>query len=97
MACCQVVEQDVLDTDADQFDCEDCPLAAAQDALWPENAEAWTVFIELGQRVVREWGLAGSVWQTVIEGRTRQEAKDLMERIATIYDVMVPAEAPKAD
>jgi len=90
VSCCQFAEDDEIETDPDVFDCVACPVAQAAQDLWPENAEAWDLFQRLATRLVVDVGLAAPGFQRVTEGFSVTEVHDLVERLATIYDLVMP-------
>ncbi len=85
-----MVDADVLETDGEQFDCSTCALAAAQAGLRPENAEAWRVYGQIARRFIVDAGLGSHVMTHCLAGRDAEDALDLMDRLALIYDELVP-------
>ncbi len=85
----------MLATDNEQFDCTACELAIAQAALWPENAEAWRVFLSVARRFIADTHLTPVVLAQHLAGRDEEHALDLIDRLALIYDMVVPS--PKGE
>jgi hypothetical protein len=97
VACCQVVDQDVLDTDAEQFDCETCPFVEMQATLDRDNEEAWSVYGRLGSRFLVDFGLIPDTLRRLVDGWPSAEVVDLMERLSVIHDVINPPPPPAQD
>jgi hypothetical protein len=70
-----VVDQEVLETDADAFDCTTCPLAAQQAALYRENVDAWHIFHTVGRRVVVQLGMGPEVFRQCVKDREPDEIR----------------------
>jgi hypothetical protein len=88
-----VVDQEVLETDADAFDCTTCPLAAQQAALYRENVDAWHIFHTVGRRVVVQLGMGPEVFRQCVKDREPDEIVDLLDRLSLIHDVLDPPKA----
>jgi hypothetical protein len=85
-----LVDQEVLDTDAEHFDCATCPVAEAQSTLDRENVEAWQLYGRVCTRFAVDVGLVGDVLRAHVEGWPAADVVDLMERFAVLYDVLSP-------
>ena len=70
--------------------CDTCPVSDAQQALWPENADAWAIFQRLAQRFVVDAGLTPMLLTALTTDRDPQETVDLLERLTELYDIVVP-------
>lgn len=96
LACCQLVEPDVLETDAALFDCDTCAVAQALADLWPENVVAWTFFHRLSSRLVRDTHLAGELLRSYTADWDPDAIADLIDRLALVHDVLVPVKQDTA-
>lgn len=81
--------------EADGFDCETCPVTHARAAVWPENLDAWEVFMKLASRVVVEHHLGSHVFARLTDDYAPDALEDLIERLDRIQHLLVPP--PKAD
>jgi len=91
LACCQLVpEEDACETDAEQFDCETCPVQAALGALDDPNARAWRLFHQIAQRFVVDAQIGGEVFRLLTAQDDTESASELLERLAIIYDFLMP-------
>ena len=93
VACCQTAELEVLETEPQLFDCDDCELKCAQANLWPENAEAWAIFVSVARRFVADVHLGAYVLERQLADYTTDDALDILERLSLIYDLVSPAPA----
>jgi hypothetical protein len=96
-ACCQFVDQDVLDTDPDEFDCDTCVVRDRQADLWPENADAWRLYHQLVTRFLVDGQLLPVALTRLTADMTLEAFTDALDRLAVIYDVLQPPKAESAD
>lgn len=95
--CCQHADEETVESDCEEFDCETCPVYEALQALWPENLEAWTLFHRLACRVSADYQMTSPVLAAVLRERDAEESLDLLDRFATIYDLVYPPPPKKPD
>jgi len=88
--CCQTVSPDVLETDAQEFNCDTCVVRQRFDGLDPENAEAWGAFQTCATRFCVESRSTGAVLTRIGESLETEAFADLVARISLIYDGVVP-------
>jgi hypothetical protein len=79
----------------DAYNCDTCPVRAKQDALDDDNRQAVAIWAKVGKRLVLEHGLAGWLLTPLTRGWTDDAKADLVERLAVIYDALLPP--PKGD
>jgi len=72
------------------YDCQNCPVAEAREALAPENAEAWALFWRVCRRLTLDLALGGALIAKALEELNAEDSFDLVERLSTIYDICVP-------
>jgi hypothetical protein len=90
-ACAALATDDELETDPEAYDCgDDCPVAAALDALWPENADAWRVFHQVVSRFTVEFHLGGEALRRLTGELEADAFEALLERLSLIYDLLYP-------
>lgn len=77
-------------SDPEAFNCETCPVRTLQAALDRDSQRALTIWAHIGRRFVLEHGLAGWTLQRLTRGWTDEEQTDLIERLALLYDMLVP-------
>ena len=84
-SCCLWATPEELETDAEAFDCETCPVRAWQQRLSDEDRTALRLFKALTRPGVQDMGLVPVVFE--VEGLvlTRPEARGLLERLAVLY------------
>jgi hypothetical protein len=77
--------------DAQNFDCQTCPLAERLEALDAENAEAWRIFGRIYSRLALDMpGFVEPFLARVLADYDTDDALDLSERLGVIYDVLNP-------
>lgn len=90
MTCCQLADDEVVEQEAEQFDCAACPVRERMTGLDAENREAWSAYQTCANRFVVDYQ-AGPV---LLDRLTRDwDADDfvaLMERLRIIYDTLQP-------
>lgn len=93
--CCQRLTADELNELAAEgrtLDCGRCEYAAKHDALWPQNAEAWSIYQSLCGRTVGLLELHGWLFLALTEGWTTEERQDVLARLDVIHTVCSPEE-----
>ncbi len=95
LTCCQFVDDEVLETDGDYFDCETCAVADAVASLDPDNAEAWHLYGRVCTRFAVDFGMVPDVLRPLVAGWSPDAVADLFDRFAVMYDVLQPP--PKAE
>lgn len=90
LACCQFVDQDVLDTDPTEFDCDTCPVRERQADLWPENVAAWRLYHQLITRFLVDGQMLGTVFDRLTRELDVESFSDTLDRLAVMYDVLQP-------
>lgn len=95
LPCCLFASDEEVETDAQEFDCQACPVRDHLDGLWPENRAAWTLYQRIVNRLTYDCGLIGSLFESAVQGADFEERVELMQRLAIIYDALVPVSAPK--
>lgn len=93
--CCQTSDDEVLEGDADQFDCNQCPLMEAYDGLQPENREAWGLFKRLCSRFTHEFHVVPVLMERAIAEMEFDDAVELSQRLSVIYDGLYPPKPEK--
>jgi hypothetical protein len=64
----------------------------AIDGLWPENAHAWRVYHQIVSRFGIDFGgVTAWLLDRVTDGMDPEDAVELVERLALIYDTLNPA------
>lgn len=81
---------EVVEQERDSYDCNTCRLLEMQEALWPENAEAWEAYGPCSTPFVTERGLAPVVFRRCIAHRPWDEVLDLLDRLSIIEGVLRP-------
>ena len=94
--CCQFADQDVIDTDAEHFDCQTCPVPAAFAWLDADNVEAWRIYGQCCTRFAVDLGLVPVHFQALIAGMGPDAVDDLMQRLAVIHDVLSPRQVQES-
>lgn len=96
--CAAFATDEEIQSDPDVYDCgEDCPVHAALEDLWPENAEAWRLYHSLVSRFVADLGAGAEALRRATSGVADGEAwAELLERLSLIYDLLCPPSTPAA-
>jgi hypothetical protein len=92
-----MVDQDVLDTDAEHFDCETCPVRCMQGTLDAPNWEAWDIYHRLHARLVVDLKLAPVLFPVLVNGWPAPDVLELTERLAILHDVLAPMQSQNED
>lgn len=77
-------------SDPDAFNCDTCPVRQKQEALDAPTRRALGIWATVGRRFVLEHGLAPWVLTPLTRGWTDDDKADLIDRLAMIYDTLVP-------
>jgi hypothetical protein len=96
-ACCLFATDEELESDAELFDCDDCPVREALEGLWPENAEAWRVFRQIATQFTVDLHAGNEVLRRLTGGLDDEAFGALLDRLSLIYTLLYPPPAAKAD
>lgn len=80
----------MLATEPDAFDCATCERRIQTEALDDANREAWGLWLALGTRFVKDYGLGRWVIERACEGQAQDDIEDLVARLSVIYDTLCP-------
>ena len=83
--------------EADQFDCDTCPLAASVQALDGSNAEAWSLYRRVYSRLNVEWGLVPDLFRRLVAGMDDDDVLELVDRLSLIFGILNPPPQPGPD
>lgn len=72
------------------FDCTRCERRAWLDRLDDANRDAWEVWLSMGTRLVKEFGLGPLLLARACEGRASEDVDDLVARLSVLYDTLCP-------
>lgn len=88
------MDEETRETDAQEFDCETCPVALAFEGLWPENRAAWG----LSRRLLTRFTVDLHALPIALDRATRdlpaEDFLDLLDRLTMIYDALAPPPPP---
>lgn len=96
--CCQVLSAAELHELAEEgrpLDCGACDHAAKQAALWPVNADAYSIYRSLCGRTVGLLELHGWLFLSLTAGWTLDEQQDALARLDVIQSVLSPDESAR--
>lgn len=96
--CCRLLSADELnelEEEGRPLDCGACVYAAKHDALWPQNADAWSIYRSLCGRTVGLLELHGWLFLALTEGWTTAERQDALARLDVIQAVVSPEETAR--
>lgn len=96
--CCQRLSAEELQDLADEgrpVSCGACDYAARQDELWPQNAEAWSLYRTLCGRTVGMLDLHGYVFLALTKDLSDDDRLDVLARLDVIHDVLSPTEGDR--
>lgn len=88
--CCLTADDDVIETDAQEFNCETCEVKTRRAALDPENTRAVDVFGQCVTRFCRETQTSALVLGCLTANDSPEQVVDLVARLEVLYDVFVP-------
>jgi hypothetical protein len=83
-----------VETDAELFDCDDCPVREALEGLWPENADAWRMFHRVVTRFAVDMHAGAEIMRRLAVDIDADDFGDLVDRFSLIYDLLYPPAAP---
>ncbi len=90
-SCCQFADDELLESDGQQFDCTTCTAPERLEELDPANREAWQVFGQVVSRLcVDVPGLVSPILARVVSDKSGDDATDLLQRMTLIYDAVSP-------
>ncbi len=98
--CCQRLSAEELNDLADEgrpVSCATCEYAARQDALWPQNVEAYTIYRALCGRTVQVLDLHGWLFLALTQNMGNEERLDMLARLDVIHAVLSPDERTERD
>lgn len=90
LPCCQFVDQDVIDSEPDDFDCDTCHLQIEFARLDTENARAWDLYGRLCSRFAVDAGIVPDLLRNLVDGWSPSDVVDALERCAVVHDVLNP-------
>lgn len=88
--CCLTADREVVETDAQEFQCDTCEVKARREALDPENVRAVDVFGRCVTRFCRETQTSALVLKCLTAQDSPEQVVDLVARLDVLYDVFVP-------
>lgn len=91
--CCQVLTTEELNELAEEgrpLDCGVCDYGTRQDALWPQNAEAWSIYRSLCGRTVGMLELHGWLFLALTSDLSTTDRQDVLARLDVIHAVLSP-------
>ena len=94
ISCCQFADDEALEAEPELYNCDGCPIIAAVEDLEPSNAEAWALFQRLATRFVVDAALVPEMFRRLTEDYSVDDFDDLTERLALIYDIVMPEKKP---
>ena len=92
--CCQLADAEIIEQEADQFDCSACPLLEHSAMLDDENREAWSLYRACCNRFTHDLHAGSVVLDRLTQHLSADEFADCAERLRIIYDVMQPRKEP---
>ena len=99
-SCCQLMKAEELNervAEGRPMDCGACEYAARQEALWPQNGEAWALYRSLCGRTVSLLDLHGYLFLELTSDMTREERLDMLARLDVIHAVLSPEGSARGD
>jgi hypothetical protein len=88
--CCQVAPDELLEQEAEQYDCSACLLQQQVDALDEDNKEAWALYLSCCNRFTQDLQAGAVVLDRLTQHLSADEFRDMSERLRIIYDVVSP-------
>jgi hypothetical protein len=82
-----------VETDAQEFDCETCPVRDAMDELWPDNRAAWVLYQSIMSRFTYDCGLVGDLVREALDGQDFERRLETIQRLGIIYSALMPVTA----
>jgi hypothetical protein len=90
-------DDETVETDADVFDCQACPVVDALDGLWPENRAAWTLSRQILSRFTYDTRSVALALDRATRDLDPAAWLELVERLAMIYDFVYPPPTAPAE
>lgn len=82
--------QELLESEPDAFDCSRCERRRLIEGLDDDNCAAWELWLRIGTRAVKDFGLGQFIVTRACEGLAPEDVDDLISRLSVIYDAVCP-------
>lgn len=82
-------------TDPDVFNCDTCDVGRRWRGLDADNADAWHLYQRLVTRFAMETHTVGVQLARALADLDDEHAGELCDRLAILYDVLVPVRTPR--
>jgi hypothetical protein len=90
VACCALVDPQIVAEEPEQFDCSTCEVSARLDGLDDENVAAWTLYRQCCNRFVHELGAGAVVLERLTTAQDAEQFGETCERLRVLHDVLQP-------
>lgn len=94
MPCCQLVDDETVASDPQEFDCRTCEVMAQVISLDDDNRMAWERYRLLCNRFTNDLSAGGVVLDRLTKDDDADTFVESIERLRVIYDVLQPPKAP---
>jgi hypothetical protein len=82
-----------VESDPSAFDCETCPVRQRHEALDERSRRAIGIWGRVNRRYITEAGLTATLLTDLTQDWEPSDRVDLLDRLALMYDVLVPSAA----
>lgn len=97
LSCCLFASDEDRETDPGAYDCASCAVAAALDALYPENRTAWSLYRQIVTRWTCDTGTVALAFDRLTRDLDSDDFGDLLARVTLIYDEVNPVPVRAAE
>lgn len=85
-----MVSEEAADEDPEQFDCDECQVAAQLDDLDPFNCRVWAIYRQVVTRLAADLHAGGVVLTALTRDMSPDEFEDTWRRLLVLYEAIEP-------
>lgn len=90
VVCCQLADEELVEQEADAYDCEACPVAAQMADLDADNRAAWALYRTCCNRFVVDLQAGAVLLDRLTADQDAEEFAATCERLRLIHDTVQP-------
>jgi hypothetical protein len=91
------VDEKTADEDAESYDCDGCPVAAALDGLDPFNQRVWALYEQVVTRLAADLHAGSAVLERLTREMSADEFDDVWRRLVLLYNTIQPPPKPPGE
>jgi len=91
------VDEETAEHDAEMFECDECPVAAALEDLDPFNTRVWELYKQVVTRLSADLHAGGIVLQALTQDLSPDEFAETWRRLVLLYNTIDPPPDPQQE